>query len=108
MCEFIHKIIGNYLASRCDIPVDIKETVKNDAIDAYIKMAEENPEEFAHKTLVEIIGDIMLKIQKKYPDTITSSANSSPGAAGGSRRRHRRSTRTFKKGKKYSTTRRRK
>ena len=81
------------------------------AINEYMKKAEENPEDYCNKMNKEVVDDIVMEIQKKYPDEITSRANTTPGGAGGSRRRrrrHRRSTRTSKKGKKYSITRRRK
>ena len=107
MCDFINKNIRNYVASRDDIPDKIKETVKTNAIEAYMKKAQYNPDDFADKSLRVIVYEIMEEIKKVYPE-IKQNTNA---AAGGSRRRrsrHRRSTRTSKKGKKYSTTRRRK
>lgn len=108
MCEFIDEIIGKYIALRLDIPNEIKEEVKRKSINAYMEKAQDNPDDFAHKTLVEIVDDIMKEIKEKYKDI--TEINVTAATAGGSRRRrrHRRSTRTSKKGKKYSTTRRRK
>jgi len=95
--EFIHEIIGKYIASRWDIPDEIKKTVKTKAINGYMERAQDNPEDFAHKPLVVIVDEIMKEIQEKHKDITKIYIGSC--AAGGSRRRrrHRRSTRTSKK-----------
>lgn len=111
MCDFNKKIntnISDYVNKRSDIPDAIKITVIEESISTYMRYAEQSPEDFAQKSLKEIVDDIKTQIEYTHPDI--TNINGTSRSAGGSRRRrrHRRSTRTSKKGKKYSTTRRRK
>ena len=109
MCDFNTKIntnIRDYVDKRFDIPDEIKRIVIDESISTYMRYAEHNPDEFAEKSLKEIVDEIKTEIENKHKDI--TKINFAPGTAGGSRRRRRRSTRTSKKGKKYSTTRRRK
>lgn len=97
--EFIREIIGNYVASRWDIPDEIKMTVKTNAIKGYMKRAEDNPEDFAHKPLVVIVDEIMKEIQEKHKDITKIYVASC--AAGGSRHRRRRRHSSKNKSRKY-------